>query len=754
MGVVRRAIGLVVSALSAAVLIAGALSLRGGEWPIGVLLWVATAWGAMPFAILTLFARGPLPRERSANAGTVTTIIHVGYEPVDVARTSVVAAAAGGPTMIVTTDPGAVAAYGGHDVPVIVAPTIAEALVAAAGSVETDAVLLLPAGCFVDAAAAAGAAGLLGGDVGWVIGRAHPFNRDGYAPTRAERLDQRIRESARARGADLWEPNATLVSTVLLRGATVERGRPWGSWLRAWRDQGYRGATVGATLTVWSVPVTPEWYWRRSVLRRRGLVADLADAAVTRRGGDRGLSIAMLLRELYAFSFGVWLLSPVLLSWAGAFPFRISPSVLLAMVGGSGVLRWATLRWMYGVPIHPLRDLLAAAYDAPSSLLALPAALVRRIAPTRLDLPRRPLVWVTALLALAMVVALVFDRDAPGWDSVAAMALAELALLWLFGMQGVLQLGWLRSTYRVRLTLPVEVDGCSAATVDASSSGIAVRGRFPPMAVGRDVAVAIHLDDGTVLRSCAVVSHRRRRGDDGVVGLTLSVDGPDEARWGAQLARAAVAARGGSPVEAPPTRHRSFPPLGHLLGDALTVLVGGVALVVGAVLVLLVFDYHPMVVRSGSMEPSLGIGDIVLVQHVPASRLEVGDIATFDVADDGGTTHRVMTISEVEGALVVETRGDANDTGEVWSIGAGDDVGVVVRRVPRAGIAVSWLDSTPARPYLVPVALVIAAAVIAWPIVQGRPSRSGGSASHGLAVSSGAVDRHDDESAEEKLFQS
>ena len=89
-------------------------------------------------------------------------------------------------------------------------------------------------------------------------------------------------------------------------------------------------------------------------------------------------------------SFGIWLLSPVLLSWSGSFPFRWSPWALLAMVGGSGVLRWATLRWMYRVPLHPRRDLPATAYDAPSSLLALPAALRRRIAPTRLDLPRRP----------------------------------------------------------------------------------------------------------------------------------------------------------------------------------------------------------------------------------------------------------------------------------------------------------------------------------------------------------------------------
>lgn len=359
--------------------VTASLTLRRDQWPLGLLLLLASAWGALPFVIITVAARGQLPRARPRSPGTVTTIIHVGYEPADVASTSVMAAAAGGPTVVVSTDADAVARLGPLDVPVVVASTVAEGLVAAAQLAETDAILLLPAGCFVDAGAAAQAAGLLHGDVGWVIGASSPFNRDGYAPTRGERLDQRIRESARARGADLWEPNATLVSTTLLRGATVEPGRPWGSWLRAWRDQGYRGATVRSTLTVWSVPVTPEWYWRRSVLRRRGLVADLADAAVTRRHADRWLSVAMLVRELYALSFGVWLVSPMLLSWAGSFPFRWSPRVLLAMVGGAGVLRWATLRWMYRIPVHPLRDLLTAAYDAPSSLLALPAVVARRL---------------------------------------------------------------------------------------------------------------------------------------------------------------------------------------------------------------------------------------------------------------------------------------------------------------------------------------------------------------------------------------
>ena len=49
-------------------------------------------------------------------------------------------------------------------------------------------------------------------------------------------------------------------------------------------------------------------------------------------------------------------------------------------------------------------------------------------------------------------------------------------------------------------------------------------------------------------------------------------------------------------------------------------------------------------VLSGSMEPELSKGDLVIVRAVPAEKLQPGDIVTYYPTDEAGTTvtHRVI----------------------------------------------------------------------------------------------------------------
>jgi signal peptidase len=715
--VTRRIVGRAVSALSATVLVAVALAIRPSAWPVGVVLWLAAAWGALPVIVLGVVGRRPTFVHPS-RPGTVTTIIHLGAEPPDVARASIMAAASAGPVHVVATDPKAVAEHGSADIPVTVASTVGAGIITAAHAVETDTVLVLAAGSFPDAAAVARAAGLVHDDVGWVHGLVRPFNRNGYAPTGRDRLGQRLRESARRRGADLWEPDATVVSTALLRLAAAPEQRPWGAWLRSWRELGYRGVEVESTLAVWSVPVTPEWYWHRSVLRRRASIADLADSLSSHRG--RAASGALLVHELFGISLTLWLVAPVLLAATSAQPFRWNSWFVAALLGGAGVMRWAAVRWLYGIPMHPLRDPLAAAYDAPGSVLGLPAAIRRRVVPTRVRLPRRPLVWVTATLALLLVAAVALDRQRPGGHVVAAMALFEIALVWLFAMHGILQLGWSRSTFRVRLRRPMVVNGGAAVATAGWPSGVTVRGG-PGARIDERVDVRIHLRDGTNLATDAVVTSATRRGRDHLTDLAWELDPADVPRWIAELAEAAIDA-GTHPRrrDTEPARARTAAAAFHrLLGAAITFAIGATALVAGATLIALILGYHPMVVRSGSMMPALGVGDVVLVRHIEADEVDVGDVATFD-GPGGSITHRVVEVSRADAGLVVETRGDANLTSETWLIAPTDEVGVVTARVPRIGLAFAWLGGTPVRQHLLGVAFGLAALVIAWPLVRRR----------------------------------
>jgi signal peptidase len=113
--------------------------------------------------------------------------------------------------------------------------------------------------------------------------------------------------------------------------------------------------------------------------------------------------------------------------------------------------------------------------------------------------------------------------------------------------------------------------------------------------------------------------------------------------------------------------------------------------------------YRSLTVLSGSMEPALSAGDLVLVRRISPLDARVGDIVSFRDPEDPSrlVTHRVRTI-EVDGRQVrFETKGDSNTTIETWGIDAGGTIGRVEFDLPLAGYALSWLASPLAKMALV-----------------------------------------------------
>lgn len=109
------------------------------------------------------------------------------------------------------------------------------------------------------------------------------------------------------------------------------------------------------------------------------------------------------------------------------------------------------------------------------------------------------------------------------------------------------------------------------------------------------------------------------------------------------------------------------------------------ALVAAAAAVLFVFSgpddrsaafilgYKPLVVLSGSMEPTLMTDSIVLVRSIPCDEVCEGDVVSIS-RGDGFVTHRV--VGRVDGGLV--TKGDANPAVDPGLVAADDHVAVVV----------------------------------------------------------------------------
>ena len=118
-----------------------------------------------------------------------------------------------------------------------------------------------------------------------------------------------------------------------------------------------------------------------------------------------------------------------------------------------------------------------------------------------------------------------------------------------------------------------------------------------------------------------------------------------------------------------------------------------------------------LTVLSGSMEPVLSTGDVVVEEVVRPQEVRVGDVITFTDPSDPNRriTHRVRSVRLDGSRARFTTKGDANDSVEKWETDTGGRLGRVVYRVPLVGFAFARLGDPRARLGLV----VVPAALLA-----------------------------------------
>jgi signal peptidase I len=123
-----------------------------------------------------------------------------------------------------------------------------------------------------------------------------------------------------------------------------------------------------------------------------------------------------------------------------------------------------------------------------------------------------------------------------------------------------------------------------------------------------------------------------------------------------------------------------------------------------AVTAPLAFGLHPLTVLTGSMQPTIMPGDMVVDEPVPATQVSVGDIVTYREPHGTRTiTHRVRSVSISEGQAHIVTKGDANHTVEKWQIPVTGKVGRVAYQVPKIGYPVTWAHTRNGRLALVSI---------------------------------------------------
>ena len=132
-----------------------------------------------------------------------------------------------------------------------------------------------------------------------------------------------------------------------------------------------------------------------------------------------------------------------------------------------------------------------------------------------------------------------------------------------------------------------------------------------------------------------------------------------------------------------------------------------VALVVVAVPA--VAGYRTLTVMSGSMEPTIHTGDMVVEREISPLDAHIGDIVTFRDPTNPSQlyTHRVRSIEVRDDGVHFRTKGDANNTVESWQVTADGAIGRVDYRLPGAGYALAWARTPVGRIGLVVIPAIL-----------------------------------------------
>lgn len=70
--------------------------------------------------------------------------------------------------------------------------------------------------------------------------------------------------------------------------------------------------------------------------------------------------------------------------------------------------------------------------------------------------------------------------------------------------------------------------------------------------------------------------------------------------------------------------------------------------------------YRPVIIKTGSMAPTIQAGSVLLARQVPPSELRIGDIATVDRPDGIRVTHRIVKVDDHGASATLVLKGDAN----------------------------------------------------------------------------------------------
>jgi len=133
--------------------------------------------------------------------------------------------------------------------------------------------------------------------------------------------------------------------------------------------------------------------------------------------------------------------------------------------------------------------------------------------------------------------------------------------------------------------------------------------------------------------------------------------------------------------------------LKRVLGLSAIVIVGAIVLVGVGMILAPRFGWHVDILYGGSMEPTMHVGSLAVVRPVDPHDVSAGDIIAYvpPVDESVRTTHRVAEVLQDEHSLAFQTKGDANEDLDTYTVPAENVRGKVWFSVPYLGYFMDYI---------------------------------------------------------------
>lgn len=122
--------------------------------------------------------------------------------------------------------------------------------------------------------------------------------------------------------------------------------------------------------------------------------------------------------------------------------------------------------------------------------------------------------------------------------------------------------------------------------------------------------------------------------------------------------------------------------------------------------------YKLFTVQSGSMEPAIKLGSVVVIQ--PKENYQEGDIITFKKESERNvlnprttTTHRIIEVKQENNKILYTTKGDANDSTDGTPVDKDLVLGKMLLAIPYLGYPVAFAKTQTGLILLVIIPAVI-----------------------------------------------